>query len=60
MLAGTAFAAAFVLSASPDVGVGWFQRNTVGWWVMTTALHVPYALILLFLFGGVVERLPPR
>ena len=56
VLAGTVFATAFAVSASRDAGAGWFERGTIGWWLVTTALHAPYLVILLFLLGGVVER----
>ncbi len=37
-------------------GTGWYDRDAVGWWLVTTALHAPYVVILLFLLGGVIER----
>jgi cellulose synthase/poly-beta-1,6-N-acetylglucosamine synthase-like glycosyltransferase len=31
--------------------------GSVGWWALTAALHLPLLVILVFLFGGIVERL---
>jgi cellulose synthase/poly-beta-1,6-N-acetylglucosamine synthase-like glycosyltransferase len=47
----------FVYSATAETGGGWFEVRSAGWWLFTTALHLPFAVILLFLIGGFVERL---
>lgn len=47
----------FVRLATSDAGAGWFEVRSAGWWALTTALHLPYFVILLFVVGGVVERL---
>jgi cellulose synthase/poly-beta-1,6-N-acetylglucosamine synthase-like glycosyltransferase len=46
----------FVLAATSVVGLGWVVSGSAGWWLVTTALHVPLLLILCFLAGGLVER----
>jgi cellulose synthase/poly-beta-1,6-N-acetylglucosamine synthase-like glycosyltransferase len=46
----------FVYSATSETGGGWFEVRSAGWWLFTTALHLPFAVILLFLIGGFVER----
>ena len=47
----------FLYAAISDAGAGWFQEGSAGWWVVTTALHLPFFMILLFLALGLVERL---
>jgi cellulose synthase/poly-beta-1,6-N-acetylglucosamine synthase-like glycosyltransferase len=47
----------FVYSATSDAGAGWFEVRSAGWWVFTTALHLPLFVALFFLLGGLVERL---
>ena len=47
----------FVLLATSDTRAGWFEARGTGWWALTTALHLPYLVILLFVVGGLVERL---
>jgi cellulose synthase/poly-beta-1,6-N-acetylglucosamine synthase-like glycosyltransferase len=42
--------------AMRDTQGGWFEAHSFGWWVVTTALHLPLLLILLFLAVGLVER----
>lgn len=32
-------------------------RRDVGWWAATTALHLPWVVVVLFLAGGIVERI---
>jgi len=44
-------------AATSNAGVGWFEVRGGGWWVLTTALHVPFFVTLFFLVGGLVERL---
>ena len=43
--------------ATSDASAGWLQVRSAGWWAITTALHLPYLVILLFVLGGLVERL---
>jgi len=43
-------------AAMRDTEGGWFEAHSLGWWVVTTALHLPLLLILLFLAVGLVER----
>jgi cellulose synthase/poly-beta-1,6-N-acetylglucosamine synthase-like glycosyltransferase len=50
-------AALFVGLATSDPGEGWFPEGSAGWWSLTTVLHLPYLVILLFVVGGLVERL---
>jgi cellulose synthase/poly-beta-1,6-N-acetylglucosamine synthase-like glycosyltransferase len=47
----------FVHFARSDAGAGWFEVRSAGWWALTSALHLPYFVILLFVVGGLVERL---
>jgi cellulose synthase/poly-beta-1,6-N-acetylglucosamine synthase-like glycosyltransferase len=47
----------FAHLAGTDGGTGWFQPRSAGWWAVTTVLHLPYLVILLFVVGGLVERL---
>jgi hypothetical protein len=37
-------------------GVGWFPRGSFGWWAVTLTLRLPYLIILLFVVGGLIER----
>lgn len=50
-------AGVFFYSATSDAGAGWFEVRSAGWWVFTTALHLPLFVALFFLLGGLVERL---
>jgi hypothetical protein len=45
-----------VYAATSDIRGGWFDTRSAGWWAVTAALHVPFLLTLLFLVGGLVER----
>jgi cellulose synthase/poly-beta-1,6-N-acetylglucosamine synthase-like glycosyltransferase len=47
----------FVHLSTSGSGGGSFEVRSVGWWAVTTALHLPYVVILLFVVGGLVERL---
>ena len=47
----------FVHVATSGAGSDSFQAHDAGWWAITTALHLPYLVILLFVLGGLVERL---
>jgi cellulose synthase/poly-beta-1,6-N-acetylglucosamine synthase-like glycosyltransferase len=47
----------FFYCATSDAGAGWFEVRSVGWWVFTTALNLPFFLALFFLLGGLVERI---
>jgi hypothetical protein len=47
----------FIYGAMSEAGAGWFETRSAGWWVLTTALHLPFLVILVFLVGGLVERL---
>jgi cellulose synthase/poly-beta-1,6-N-acetylglucosamine synthase-like glycosyltransferase len=53
---GVALTALVALSAIRGAGASRLDPGTLGWWVVTTVLHLPYAVILCFLLGGVVER----
>ena len=57
VVAGVAATAVLGLCAFRGAGTGWFDRGSVGWWMVTSVLHAPYVVILLFLLGGLVERL---
>lgn len=46
----------FGYSATTELGAGWFEVRSTGWWVFTTVLHLPYFVILFFLAAGLVER----
>jgi cellulose synthase/poly-beta-1,6-N-acetylglucosamine synthase-like glycosyltransferase len=50
-------AALFVHLATSNPGAGLVQARSAGWWAVTAALHLPYLVILLFVVGGLVERL---
>jgi cellulose synthase/poly-beta-1,6-N-acetylglucosamine synthase-like glycosyltransferase len=50
-------AALFVLAVSSVVGPGRVATGSRGWWLLTTASHLPLGMILCFLAGGLVERL---
>ena len=54
--AGLAFTALLVVSVSRGAGARWVDEGTAEWWVVTTVLHAPYVVILLFVLGGVIER----
>ena len=56
VLTALVLTAGFVLVAFRDSGDGWFDGGSPGWWLVTTVLHAPYVVILLFLVGGVIER----
>src|SRR5918999_2336810 len=47
----------FVYLATSDAGAGWLKVRSADWWAIPPALHLPYFVILLFLVGGLVERL---
>jgi membrane glycosyltransferase len=47
----------FLYSAMSDTGAGLYPVGSAGWWVITAALHLPFVMILLFLIGGLVERI---
>jgi hypothetical protein len=47
----------FLYSAMSDTGAGFYDVGSAGWWVVTAALHMPFVMILLFLIGGLVERI---
>jgi hypothetical protein len=42
---------------SPAPGVSFFPVYSLGWWLFASVMHVPYAIILILLTGGLVERL---
>jgi cellulose synthase/poly-beta-1,6-N-acetylglucosamine synthase-like glycosyltransferase len=52
----TVATALFVLAATSLVGAGSLTTGSAGWWLLTTALHVPLLGILCFLAAGLVER----
>ena len=43
----------FVYFTASNADAGWFHGGSAGWWAVTTAMHLPYLVILLF----VVNRL---
>ena len=47
----------FFYCATSDAGAGWFEVRSTGWWVLTTALNLPFFVALFFLLGGLVERI---
>jgi len=47
----------FVYLVKSDAGAGSIQVRSADWWAITTALHLPYLVILFFVVGGLVERL---
>lgn len=53
---GAGLAVLLVLGAAMGGDARWIERGTAAWWVLTVVAHVPYAVILLFLFGGLIER----
>jgi hypothetical protein len=57
VVAGALSAGLFFYCAMSEAGAGWFETRSAGWWVLTTALHLPFLVILVFLVGGLVERL---
>ena len=57
VVVGLSATALLVFCALRGAGTGWYDRDAGGWWLVTTALHAPYVVILLFLLGGVIERL---
>jgi len=46
----------FGYCVASDVGDSLFDVGTAGWWAFTSALHVPFFLMLCFIAGGLVER----
>ena len=57
--AGAAFSVALVVVATTTGGrggVGALNHGADRWWIVTGLLHAPYIVILLFLFGGMIER----
>ena len=56
VVVGLSATALLVFCALRGAGTGWYDRDAGGWWLVTTALHAPYVVILLFLLGGVIER----
>ncbi len=57
LAAGAILAILVVVCATRGPGVGWFDPDTVGWWVLTILMHFPYFVILLFVAGGLIERI---
>jgi cellulose synthase/poly-beta-1,6-N-acetylglucosamine synthase-like glycosyltransferase len=47
----------FIYAVTSDAGAGWFEVRSAGWWAFTSVLHLPFFVILIFLVGGLVERL---
>jgi cellulose synthase/poly-beta-1,6-N-acetylglucosamine synthase-like glycosyltransferase len=47
----------FLYLVTSGHGAAGAQVRSAGWWALTTALHLPYLVILLFVIGGLVERL---
>jgi cellulose synthase/poly-beta-1,6-N-acetylglucosamine synthase-like glycosyltransferase len=56
LVLAAAATALFVFAATAVVGPGGVRVGTAGWWLLTTALHLPMLVILCFLAGGLVER----
>jgi cellulose synthase/poly-beta-1,6-N-acetylglucosamine synthase-like glycosyltransferase len=48
--------ALFITAATAPLGVDPLVAGSVGWWLLTTVLHLPLVLVLCFLAGGLVER----
>lgn len=46
-----------VYAAMSDAAGAEREVHGVGWWVLTTTLHLPFFVILLFVVGGLVERI---
>ena len=57
LAAYAALAGLFVYCASSPAAVGSLDGPSPGWWALTTALHLPFFVIVLFLVAGLVERL---
>jgi cellulose synthase/poly-beta-1,6-N-acetylglucosamine synthase-like glycosyltransferase len=49
--------ALLLCSTALDVGAALFDVRSAAWWAFTTALHLPYFAILVFIAVGLVERL---
>lgn len=47
----------FLYAAMRPTGLSWFEVGSAAWWAVTTALHLPFGLILIFLVVGIGERL---
>lgn len=53
-----ALAAGFFLSAAREnADLGWVEVGSLGWWLLTAVLHLPFIGILFFLVMGIGERL---
>ena len=50
--------AAGLLAGSAHYGTAgpWLAADSLGWWAVTTTLHLPFATILFFLAMGIIER----
>jgi cellulose synthase/poly-beta-1,6-N-acetylglucosamine synthase-like glycosyltransferase len=56
LVLATVATALLVLAATSVVGAGGVVTGDAGWWLLTTALHLPLLVVLCFLAGGLVER----
>ena len=46
-----------ILGVAMSGDAHWVERGTAAWWALTVVAHVPYAVILFFLAGGLIERI---
>lgn len=46
-----------ITAANRQVGAGWFEVGSLAWAILTTLLHLPFLIILVFLVVGIVERI---
>jgi cellulose synthase/poly-beta-1,6-N-acetylglucosamine synthase-like glycosyltransferase len=56
LAAAVVLALAFVDVAGRPLGEGLGAPRSAGWWIVTLLLHLPFALIVAFVLGGLVER----
>jgi|GEM_PF-798470 len=47
----------FIYTTHALTGAIWLEVHSLGWWVLTTVLHLPFFGILFFLVIGISERL---
>lgn len=55
-LGAFALAAGLVLWVATSEAGGWLEVHGAGWWALTTILHLPFFLILLFLYSDCTWR----